>query len=358
MVDQDPVTMLKADAHAWNEWRKNNPEIRMDLRGANLHKADLSGKNLSRMNLQGALLSKARLGNADLTEADLSRVNGSRAVLRGANLTRANLSNANLSMADLRKARLHETDLNLADLRGARLGNAQLCSAILIRTNLLGCGLFRTNMEGAVLSETVFADTLLSDVEGLDRCQHNGPSIVDYRTLQRSGELPLSFLRGCGLPNNLIEYLPSLLNRPIQYDSCFISYSSADQDFVERLYATLQSSDVRCWFAREDMKIGARILDTLDEAIRLRDKLLLILSSTAIESEWVEDEVTKAFAEERDRKRTVVFPIRIDDAVLDTEKAWAVKLRNNRHIGDFSHWKKHNSFKDSCDRLLRDLKRD
>ena len=34
-------------------------------------------------------------------------------------------------------------------------------------------------------------------------------------------------------------------------------------------------------------------IDTLDEAIRLRDKVLLILSAAAIASDWVEDEVTK-----------------------------------------------------------------
>jgi len=62
-------------------------------------------------------------------------------------------------------------------------------------------------------------------------------------------------------------------------------------------YIGLQSNNVRCWFAPEDMKIGDDIWDTIDEAIRLRDKLLLILSEDSIESTWMEDEVKKAFAE-------------------------------------------------------------
>jgi hypothetical protein len=45
---------------------------------------------------------------------------------------------------------------------------------------------------------------------GLVSCTHSGLSIVDHRTLQRSGHLPLAFLRGCGLPDRLIDYLPSL----------------------------------------------------------------------------------------------------------------------------------------------------
>src|SRR3954449_10529762 len=73
---------------------------------------------------------------------------------------------------------------------------------------------------------------------------------------------------------------------------------------------------VRCWFAPHDVPIGAKILDVIDEAIRLRDKLVLVLSDHAIASDWVEDEVTKAFAEERRRGQPVLFPVRLDDAVL------------------------------------------
>ena len=75
---------------------------------------------------------------------------------------------------------------------------------------------------------------------------------------------------------------------------------------------------MRCWFAPHDLPIGAKTWDAIDEAIRLRDKLLLILSKRSITSDWVEDEVNKAFAEERHRKRLVLFPLKIDDAVMQT----------------------------------------
>jgi hypothetical protein len=38
--------------------------------------------------------------------------------------------------------------------------------------------------------------------------------------LQRSDPLPISFLRGVALPDNLIDYLPSLLNQAIRMYSC------------------------------------------------------------------------------------------------------------------------------------------
>jgi hypothetical protein len=104
------------------------------------------------------------------------------------------------------------------------------------------------------------------------------------------------------------------------------------------------------------MKWSAKILDTIDEAIRLRDKVLLVLSENSIASEWVEDEVAKAFAEERHRGVTVLFPIRLDDAVFETNEVWANKLRDNRHIGDFRRWKEHDAYQKALARLLRDLR--
>jgi len=157
------------------------------------------------------------------------------------------------------------------------------------------------------------------------------------------------------LPDTLIDYLPSLFGTPIQFYSCFISYSAKDDDFARRLHADLQDRSVRCWFAPEDMKIGARMLDTIDDAIRLRDKVLIVLSEASIASDWVEDEVTKAFAEERRRGGTVLFPVRLDDAVFTTTEAWALKLRDNRNIGDFRRWQEHTVYQKTLERLLRDL---
>jgi hypothetical protein len=181
-----------------------------------------------------------------------------------------------------------------------------------------------------------------------------GPSVIDHRTLQKSGPLPLAFLRGVGLPDNLIDYLPSLLNQAIQHYSCFISYSAKDQEFVERPHAELQNKGVRCWFAPHDMPIGGKILDEIDTAIRQRDKVLLILSKHSIKSNWVEDEITKGFEEERKRRQIVLFPVRLDEAVRNTNEAWAVKLRA-RNIGDFQRWKDHDAYKESFERVLRDL---
>jgi uncharacterized protein YjbI with pentapeptide repeats len=344
------------------------------LAGADLRDAYLSGANLSGANLHGADLSGANLHGADLTEAslpdaDLSRANLSGANLHGAhlnladlsgahltgtNLLGANLQGAHLNLADLSGAHPHFADLSRANLSGANLSGANLSGADLQFANLSGANLSGANLSDVLLFETLFVNVDLTRVIGLATCQHVGPSTIDYRTLQKSGSLPIAFLRGVGLPDIFIEYLPSLTNQAIQLYSCFISYSAKDDDFAKRIHADLQNSGVRCWFSPHDMPIGGKLLDEIDAAIRLRDKVLLILSDHSINSDWVEDEVTKAFEEERKRGQLVLFPIRLDDAVMETNEAWAAKLRA-RLIGDFRGWKDHDVYKRSLDRVVRDL---
>jgi hypothetical protein len=202
---------------------------------------------------------------------------------------------------------------------------------------------------------SVFGNTNLTAVQGLETCRHDGPSILDHRTLARSWPLPLAFLRGCGLPEALIDYLPSLLNEPFQFYSCFISYASQDQAFAERLHADLQNKGVRCWFAPEDMKIGDRLRPRIDETIRVYDKLLLVLSKTSVASPWVEQEVETAIRQESLRDTTVLFPVRIDNTVMTLETGWPALIRSTRHIGDFRRWKTHEVYQKAFDRLLRDL---
>jgi TIR domain/Pentapeptide repeats (8 copies) len=354
MADESQLEILNQGVAAWNEWRRKG--IQVDLSAATLSGANLTDANLSRANLSGIDLSSGGLRGADLSRANLEGAKLIRASLHEASLSKADLDGADLSGADLRGATLRGANLGRADLSEACLSGADLGSARFLRAILNDADLSACSFSAAVFAETILSNVDLSSCKGLESIEHRGPSPIDIRTLQRSGPLPLLFLRGVGLPDTLIEYLPSLLNQSIQLYSCFISYSSKNDEFVHRLHADLQDKGVRCWFAPHDMKIGAKILDTLDQAIRLRDKILLVLSEASIASDWVEDEVTKGFAEERQRSETVLFPLRIDDAVLTTAEAWAVKLRDNRNIGDFRNWKDHDAYQKTLARLLRDLR--
>jgi hypothetical protein len=142
---------------------------------------------------------------------------------------------------------------------------------------------------------------------------------------------------------------------PSQYHSCILSYATEDQDFAEKLHADLTSKGVSCWFAPHDLKVGDKLRDKVYKAIQRQDKLLIVLSEHAIGSAWVEEEVDAALDREHQQKGTyLLFPIRLDDQVLQTSKAWAIAVRQ-RYIGDFRQWTDDALYQRALQRLLRDL---
>ena len=196
MADQQHLDLLKQGIEAWNQWREKHAHIQADL-------------------------SRANLSHADLHCADLRRAN-----LSGADLRRANLKGARLNEANLRGARLNEADLSGADLSGTVLNGADL--------------------SGDHLYQTILTNVDLQTTRGLETINHRGPSEISISTLYRSqGNIPATFLRGAGVPDSLIEYLRSLTGKPLDFYSCFISYSAKDHEFAEQLYADLQSKGVR-----------------------------------------------------------------------------------------------------------------
>src|SRR5271157_908436 len=109
-------------------------------------------------------------------------------------------------------------------------------------------------------------------------------------------------------------------------------------------------------FAPEDLKTGDRFQERIEESIRVHDKLLLVLSEDSVVFPWVEREVQAAFEREDRSKKPVLFPIRVDEAVMEATQAWAADIRRTRHIGEFGDWRNHESYKKAVERLLRDLK--
>lgn len=350
MANQTQVELLKEKGvKVWNEWREKVPDARPNLEGANLEKADLREANLSTANLDNANLAEANLLRANLTAARLSSTN-----LQGVDLTLGDLFMADLKGAHLCKAVLDGADLMEVDLRDGDLGEASL-----ILANFTGANVANADFSDCSLGNSLFGNIDLSRTKGLDTVHHHGPSTIGIDTIYLSGgNISEVFLRGAGVPEPFIVQMKSLVAAmsPIEFSSCFISYSSKDQEFAERLHADLRSRNVRCWFAPEDLKIGDRLRPAFDEAIRLHDKLMVLLSENSVSSPWVEKEVETAFEKERREKRTVLFPIRLDDAVMETNEAWAADIRRTRHIGDFRDWKNHDSYKKAFDRLMRDLK--
>jgi hypothetical protein len=329
MANEEHLSKLNEGAEAWHWWRYKHPDIRPDLRSAKL-----IGTHLAGIDLNGTFLICANLVGADL---------------RSTKLNGADLRYANLNGADLRDAKLVGAKFNFAKLKGASLSEADLTEA---------------DFGGATVRQTTFGNVDLSVVKGLDIVNHEGPSSIGIDTIISSrGKIPEIFLRQAGIPDSIIEAIPSLVGslRPTDFYSCFISHSTKDYEFAERLYTDLIAKGVRCWFAPKDLKIGEEFPNRIEEAIRLYDKLLVILSEHSVKSSWVEDEVRAALEKEEQFKReqqpkTVLFSIKIDNAIEQEQSQWVAMMRRKRQIGDFTRWKQYDEYLKALSRLLRDLK--
>jgi hypothetical protein len=349
MANKEHLQVLKQGVKAWNRWREKNPGIAPDLCEAFLHGADLSGADLRRADLTGANLISAKLRRASLGGANLTRTELAHGSLTGANLTNALLAGTILRQALLWEATFRHASLLRVNFSGAHLDGANFNDTVILDTDFWDVS----------MGDTTFSNTDLRGAQRLDSVRHVRPSEISISTIYRSqGRIPEVFLRGCGLPESFIVQIPALVAalQPIQFYSCFISYSSKDEELAQRLYADLQSKGVRCWFAPEDMKIGDRFRRRIDEVIRVHDRLLLLLSEHSVTSSWVEKEVETAMESESEQNRTILFPVRLDDAVMGIRMGWPADVRRSRHIGDFRRWKEYDEYRKAFERLLSDLR--
>lgn len=353
MANEEHLKIFKQGVWIWNKWREEN-EVEPDLNGADLSKINLSWQK------------------ADLSKANLSRLNLGLSNFKASYFFEADLSGASLFMGDFSGGHFDNANLTGADLTGANLRNANfnganLSNANLAMVNLSNAKLDSTNLSEATLGSTIFGNNDLSTVKGLDSVIHGGPSIIGIDTLYRSGDkIPEVFLRGCGVPDELIAYLPSLISarHAIQFYSCFISYSSKDEEFCKRLHARMRAEHLRVWFAPEDVKGGEKLYEQIDRAIQMHDRLLIVLSEESLKSKWVMTEIRRARKTELREGRRKLFPIRLcsyeqlrewECLDADSGEDLAVEVRGY-FIPDFSNWKDHDAFEGAFDKLLKDLR--
>jgi uncharacterized protein YjbI with pentapeptide repeats len=373
MANKEHLKILEQGVEVWNEWRKDHPDtepnfVEAYLRKANLAEVDLSAANLTNADLRGATLIGAILVRSDLSHAKLIETN-----LCDTVLSRAVLSAADLAGASLRMASLRDADLTGADLRSVDLSEADLSNA---------------NLDKAAIGWTLFGNIDLSTVKNLVTINHHGPSTVGIDTIYRSqGKIPDSFLRGCGLTELDIEYAklakPNLTpaeitdagyklielrsdQRPLEFYSCFISYSQLDESFTRQLHDRMQKEKLKTWYAPEDIQGGHKLYEQIDRALSLQEKFLIVLSENSMHSEWVKTELYKARQREINEKCRILFPIRLVDYETirnwecfdaDSGKDLAREVREY-YIPDFFNWQNDGAFEEAFQKLLRDLTKD
>ena len=319
MANEEQLAILMQGIDVWNQWMKENPEVKIDFK-----EAYLGGYDFTRADFRQADFSRTNLRLSNFSEATLVGCNFADANLRGSNLKRAHFNQTNFTGADLRRA-----------------------------------DLFETNFSKSVFGFTVWGNNDLSKALNLETVAHAASSVIGTNTIQRSkGKIPVVFLRGCGLSDLDIEYAklanPELTaqevseitqkifdlkdTRPIQISPLFISYSHANSAFVERIETKLHTSGIRFWRDVHDATAG-RLETQIDRAIRHNPTVLLILSENSTKSDWVEHEVRLARKLEIKLGRDVLCPIALDDSWKTSP--WPERIMEQiteYNILDFSKW--------------------
>ncbi|NUQ23087.1 MAG: toll/interleukin-1 receptor domain-containing protein [Saprospiraceae bacterium] len=365
MANTEHLEILKAGVDMWNKWRNNNKNANIDLSEADLsgtilHRANLTKSNLSDTNLNGALLSMAdlshsclngsNLSDSSLLDANLFGANLSRAQMGSATLVRADLTDTNLTdsyltLADLSNAILCRADLSRSDLQAARLSGANLTDAILSEANLSGACLTGTKLEnanfrGTLLDQTIFGLTNLETCQALDTVEVIGACIIDFQTLRASKNLPKSFLLKLGLPEHYIDYLPDFYGHSFLFPA-FLSHSWKNKTFVRNLYEALIGKGVNVFLDEMKMKPGDDLFESITKGIQDYDKMILVCSKESLtESWWVDRELDRVFAKERElfkkhgKRINLLIPITVDDYIFEWKGAKAEEVRRYI-IGDF-----------------------
>jgi hypothetical protein len=65
----------------------------------------------------------------------------------------------------------------------------------------------------------------------------------------------------------------------------FLSYSTADKPFVDRLAYDLERVNVGVWYDKWEIRVGDSLIEKIAQGIESNDYLAIILSPNSVESE-------------------------------------------------------------------------
>src|SRR4051794_4549672 len=94
----------------------------------------------------------------------------------------------------------------------------------------------------------------------------------------------------------------------------FISHSAKDKSFARTLASKLRDYEVDVWIDHERIKFGDSILAKISEGLSNCDVILVVISFSYVQSPWCRAEYEPLLTKEIEAKRTLVIPVRIDDA--------------------------------------------
>ena len=154
MADQKHLDILFSGIETWNQWRVDNPDIKPNLKNADLRGMDLGLGNFNNTDFSGAKLKNSEFFHSDFIRANLSFLD-----LRRTYLEKADFESALMTGVDLRGVHLSKVSLKFSTLIYAKLGKVAITDSELFRTNFSN-----SNMESAWLPDNRIRQCNFSNV--------------------------------------------------------------------------------------------------------------------------------------------------------------------------------------------------
>lgn len=76
--------------------------------------------------------------------------------------------------------------------------------------------------------------------------------------------------------------------------SVFLSHTSIDKPFVEKIARDLNRLGIDAWVDKYEIKVGESIFWRVEEGLRESEYFAIVLSPEALASEWVRSEIAVA----------------------------------------------------------------
>lgn len=347
MADDEHLQIIKQGADAWNAWRRLNPNVKPDLTGISL-----SGKQASNLRLAHADLSFATMKKANLRGCDVWR-----AVLNFSDMSGANLSRAFFGKTNMYCSNLSGASINFARFIGSDLSSANFSGARIVNTSFTDTDLTGADFTQAWIRSSAFTNVDLSRAKGLESVRFFGPSSLGIDSIYRSnGCIPTAFLRGCGVPEDFVQQIPSFAYAGMQQNACYICHHPLDRVFSEKLHNDLQSVGIRCWLLPNDDDSPLTQATQFEEIAGHRDKLLVVCSKHSLMDKTVMRELNHSLFAETQEKRNILLCITRDEYVL---KDWNHPRKEDilhKTVSNFQHWEKPESYERALGKVVRAIK--
>ena len=100
-----------------------------------------------------------------------------------------------------------------------------------------------------------------------------------------------------------------------KYD-IFLSHSSLDIDFTNKLHSLLEKAGFHIWYDEKKLTSNTHLLSDLPKYIGNSESFIVVLSKNSCDSTWVQDEYGYARDLQKNKELKAIIPIVIDDCTL------------------------------------------